>query len=142
MCPCNYAFAFVSIVPQALSSSSPSPTPPSTAPRNHRLCRRRPSSPPTSAWRQPVIRLPRPWSSLLRVSCQMFGALMASLYVPSTGKSSNSSSSSSCAPGFCGCSGWLESFESEVTALVVFELPCAAPDILGDFVASLSGRLS
>ena len=51
--------------------------------------------------------------------------------VPSTGKSSNSSSSSSCAPGFCGCSGWLVSFESVVTALVVFALPWAAPDIVG-----------
>lgn len=57
---------------------------------------------------------------------------MMGQYAPSTGKSSNSSSSSSCAPGFCGCSGWLVSFESVVTALVVFALPWAAPDILGD----------
>jgi hypothetical protein len=56
-------------------------------------------------------------------------------YVPSTGKSSNSSSSSSCAPGFCGCSGWLVSFESVVRpALVVGALAWGAPDILGEFV--------
>jgi hypothetical protein len=71
-----------------------------------------------------------------------FRALLASRFrkdaldlrvrVPSTGKSSNSSSSSSCAPGFCGWRGWLVSFESETTALVVFWLPCAAPDMIGD----------
>jgi hypothetical protein len=71
-----------------------------------------------------------------------FRALLASRFrkdaldlrvrVPSTGKSSNSSSSSSCAPGFCGWRGWLVSFESETTALVVFWLPCAAPDMIGE----------
>ena len=57
---------------------------------------------------------------------------MKGCHIPSTGKSSNSSSSSSCAPGFCGASGWLVSFESVVRpGLVVGAFDWAAPDILG-----------
>ena len=116
------------------SASPPSPARLSAAPRSRRSCRRRPSSPPTGASRRSASRLPLPWSSLL--SCVVsFLDLVARMLdlrvcVPSTGKSSNSSSSSSCAPGFCGWRGWLVSFESETTALVVFWLPCAAPDMV------------
>ena len=116
------------------SASPPSPARLSAAPRSRRSCRRHPSSPPTSASRRSASRLPLPLSSLL--SCVVsFLDLVARMLdlrvcVPSTGKSSNSSSSSSCAPGFCGWRGWLVSFESETTALVVFWLPCAAPDMV------------
>jgi hypothetical protein len=116
------------------SASPPSPARLSAAPRSRRSCRRHPSSPPTSASRRSASRLPLPWSSLLScvVSFLNLVARMLDLRVcvPSTGKSSNSSSSSSCAPGFCGWRGWLVSFESETTALVVFWLPCAAPDMV------------
>ena len=53
--------------------------------------------------------------------------------VPSTGKSSNSSSSSNCAAtGFCelASSGLLVSFVSETMAFVVGGLLCDVPDIV------------
>ena len=50
--------------------------------------------------------------------------------LPSTGKSSNSSSSSSCAAGFCGWRGLESSLESETVALAVATLLPVASDIL------------
>lgn len=64
------------------SASPPSPARLSAAPRSRRSCRRRPSSPPTSASRRSASRLPLPWSSLLScvVSFLNLARLLASMF--------------------------------------------------------------
>ena len=64
------------------SASPPSPARLSAAPRSRRSCRRRPSSPPTSASRRSANRLPLPWSSLFPcvVSFLNLARLLASMF--------------------------------------------------------------
>lgn len=54
------------------SVSRPFRARPSTAPRSHRSCRRRPSSPPTNASRRSASRPPLLWSSLFHMSASRF----------------------------------------------------------------------
>ncbi|KAF2131599.1 hypothetical protein P153DRAFT_199134 [Dothidotthia symphoricarpi CBS 119687] len=103
----------------------------SAAPQSPRSCRRRPSSLPIDArCRQGSVSPP-----LSNLSyCQPRFALSSSLgmfqaRVPSTGKSSNSSSSSSCVAGFLSCESGCSPFLGSA-ALVVAVFPCAGPAIL------------
>lgn len=111
-----------------------SSAPPSTVPRSHRSCRRRPNSPPRDACFPPVGQPRLLFPSLLsrsssKVSNSSPSVIHPSIHPshhscqqqdlsthsPSTGKSSNSSSSSSCAALFWVGRGF--SVELEVAAL-------------------------
>jgi hypothetical protein len=100
----------------------------SAAPQSPRWCRRHPSSPPRDAHcRQGSVSRPR--SNLQHVVSTRPQHRTARHRVPSTGKSSNSSSSSSCAAGFLSwtCSpGLVESPAAFFASLLV----CVAPDIV------------
>jgi hypothetical protein len=106
-------------------------------PRTRRSCHHHPSSPPTDVWfllRRQMKRAPRLRASLFCRNSQ-FHVLVGEwsnckLNAPSTGKSSNSSSSSSWAACFWGASGCESSLRSETTAFVVLASACAAPDMM------------
>nr|POE47523.1 phosphoglycerate kinase [Quercus suber] len=80
------------------------------------------SSPPTNGWlRAAVLPLPLASPSLITSGqCPLLAILCEQREnIPSTGKSSNSSSSSSWAAGLVGCNGLLASVELDTVALVV-----------------------
>ena len=120
--------------------------PTSTVSKNPRSYHRHPSSLPTSvSYRlrcREVLRCPRAPNLLRSVkvskrnACSVLCKETLSSWssrrgdVPSTGKSSNSSSSSKAAAGFCWSLRVEESVESETVAFVVGPEPSAAADIV------------
>ena len=121
--------------------------PTSTVSKNPRSYHRRPSSLPTNvSYRlrcREVLRCPRAPNLLRSVkaskkrnACSVLCMETLSSWssrrgdVPSTGKSSNSSSSSKAAAGFCWSLRVEESVESETVAFVVGPEPSAAADIV------------
>lgn len=130
------------IISQHTSSSALQPQHTSAAPKSRPSYHHHPSSLPIDVC-SCLARLLPLLSPSLYIICQLASNRTSSTWVcvPSTGKSSNSSSSSSCAAGFCGCSGLVVSLESETMPSVVAELPWAASDILGGGMVSSDGRL-
>lgn len=107
--------------------------------RTRPRCHHRPNSPPINVYSPSVSRPPPPLPSLpINIVSDGSTHTFVRKHVPSTGKSSNSSSSSNCAAGFWVASGCESSLLSETIAFVVPALLLsAAPDIVADSTESV-----